>query len=89
MGSEKQKIEELKKQGYKEVTVWDTVTDYGQRDHSHPFDTYIFILDGEIEISIGGKISILKSDDEARIPKDILHHAKLGPNGCRYITAEK
>src|SRR5689334_6716296 len=89
MENEKRKIEELKKQGYEKVTVWDEVTIFGSRDHSHPFNTHIVVLEGEIEISINGRTRVLKASDKVDIPRDTLHHSKLGSGGCRYITAEK
>jgi hypothetical protein len=89
MKNEKDKIDELKKQGYENVIVWDKVTAFGSVDHSHSFDTRIVVLSGEIEISINGQTRVLKTSDEIDIPRDTLHHAKAGPSGCRYISAEK
>lgn len=88
MGSESLKIEELKKKGYDKVLVWDKVTAFGSTEHSHPFDTYLFILSGSMEITINGQSRVLKASDEVEIPKGALHYSKAGPEGCRYITAE-
>lgn len=88
MENEKHKIDELKKQGYDKVIVWNEVTAAGSIDHSHSFDTYILVLDGKIEISINGQTKLLKTSDEIYIPKNTIHHSKASSEGCRYITAE-
>ena len=89
MDNEKYKIDQLEKQGYKKITVWNEVTLAGSVDHSHPFDTHLVVIDGEIEMTVNDQSKVLKASEEVNIPRHTLHHGKIGPKGCRYITAEK
>lgn len=89
MGNENDTIAELKSKGYKNVTVWDKVTPAGSIEHSHPFDTCLFMLEGEMEITVNGNAKILKSSEKIKIPKDAPHFSKVISQGCKYITAEK
>ena len=84
-----EKVEELKRLGYDNVFVWDAEAGEEDPDHSHPYDTRLVILDGEIEIKMDGESRILKSGEEIDIPREKVHYGKAGPNGCKYIVAEK
>lgn len=89
MGSREQKIEELKQKWYDPVYIWDEGPNEEDPDHTHPFDTHLLILNGEIEVRMNGKSTILRSGDEIEIPRDQVHYGKAGTSGCRYIVAEK
>ncbi len=89
MENEKDKIAELKRQGYKNVTIWNEVTAAGSVDHSHPFDTHLVVLDGEIEVIVDDQSRVLKTSEEIDIPRGTMHHSRLASKGCRYITAER
>jgi quercetin dioxygenase-like cupin family protein len=89
MTSEQEKIKGLKRQGYGPVYVWDAEPNEEDPDHTHPFDTCLVVLVGEIEIGMDGKSIILKSGNAIDIPREKIHYGKVGAQGCKYIVAEK
>lgn len=89
MESSGDKIQELKTMGYDPVYVWNAEPNEEDPDHTHPFDTRLFIMDGEIEIRLGEKIITLRSTNEMDIPRGTVHSGKVGPKGCKYIVAER
>ena len=48
----------------------------GLSEHSAPFDASILILDGEGEITIGGKAHLLQKDEFIIMPANIPHAVK-------------
>jgi quercetin dioxygenase-like cupin family protein len=48
----------------------------GLSEHSAPFDASILILDGEGEITIGGKTHLLQKDEFIIMPANIPHAVK-------------
>jgi len=48
----------------------------GLSEHSAPFDASVMILDGAVEITIGGKINLLEKGDFIIMPANIPHALK-------------
>jgi quercetin dioxygenase-like cupin family protein len=48
----------------------------GLSEHTAPFDAMVYILDGEVEIKIGGKPHILGKDEAIIMPANISHALK-------------
>jgi len=48
----------------------------GLSEHSAPFDASVMILDGEVEITIGGKVNHLQKGDFIIMPANIPHALK-------------
>ena len=48
----------------------------GLSEHSAPFDATILLLDGEGEITIGGKVNLLKKGEFIIMPANIPHAVK-------------
>ena len=94
MVNEKQRIEELKQQGYAKVYVWHASPFEEDHEHTHPFDVHLEVVSGEIEIGISGAESagaknLLRAGDQFNIPRETKHTGKAGAQGCEYIVAEK
>lgn len=87
--NKEQKIEELKRQGYDPIYIWNAEPNEEDPDHAHPFDTHLVILEGKIEIGFDGNGKILKPGEEIAIPRSEIHYGIAGQNGCKYIVAEK
>lgn len=87
--TEQEYIEHLKAEGFDKVYVWDA--EPGEEDlvHEHPFDTRLIILDKEITIEVGGVKKEYVKGDAIEIPRATPHAVWAGPNGYRYIVAEK
>ena len=57
-------------------------------DHNHPGDQLLIVLEGSISVTMGGKTQILGVGDELFFPAQVIHSAKVGPSGCKYIVGE-
>jgi hypothetical protein len=86
-------IEQLKSDGYQKVYVWDAKPGEVDSEHQHDFDVLLVVLEGHIQItSYVGDAVISTSHQRGahiNIHKDTPHSANVGPDGCRYIVAEK
>ena len=49
------------------------------RDHTHPFDARLFVLDGHITIGQGGEEKIFGPGDICSVDSDVEHSEKVGP----------
>ncbi|MDB5264640.1 MAG: hypothetical protein JWN64_211 [Parcubacteria group bacterium] len=74
---------------YGNVFIWDAVPNEEDPMHVDEHETLLKILDGRIDIDMDGRNSVLEKGDSILIPAHILHSAKVGLEGCRYIVAEK
>ncbi len=82
-------IKELKKEGYDPVYVWNAEPHEEDPDHTHTFDTHLFVMSGEIKITTDTEEIILKQGSSFGIPREKIHSGKVGAKGCSYIVAEK
>ena len=48
----------------------------GLSEHTAPFDAMVYVIDGEVDITISGKSSRLKSGDMIILPANIAHALK-------------
>ena len=58
------------------LTLFSFDQDQGLSEHSAPFDASVLILDGEGEITIGGKANLLRKDEFIIMPANIPHAVK-------------
>lgn len=90
---EQEIIDRLKAEGYDNVYAYDAEPEEVDEEHQHDFDTKLHVLSGKIRIKmvVGGALTdfSLKVGDEKEIPRGQIHSAKVGPEGCRYIVAER
>ncbi len=68
--------------------TWNAAQNEDDPDHVHPYNTALVILEGEISVTLGGKIFLLNSGDRFNILKSTLHSAIVGIDGCKYVVAE-
>ena len=64
------------------ITVFAFDEGQGLSEHSAPFDAFVHILDGEMEITIGGKPNKVNKDQSIIMPADI-------PHGLKALKASK
>lgn len=90
---EQKLIEQLTNEGFDKVYVYDAEPGEVDEEHTHPFDTKLIILAGDISITsvLGGAVTNMnyKTGSSVSIPRNDPHSAKVGSGGCRYIVAEK
>lgn len=48
----------------------------GLSDHTAPFEALVFVIDGEAEVEIAGKPSIVKAGETITLPANIPHAVK-------------
>lgn len=82
-------IAELTKEGYGKVYAWHAKPGEKDPSHTHPFNTKLAILEGELEIILGDKKFVLRPGDSIEIPKEQTHSGVVGVLGCIYIVAEE
>lgn len=82
-------IESLMAAGYHPVYVWEAAPNEADEGHMHPFEVYIAVIEGSIEIEVEEVKIGLKAEDTLTIPAYALHKAVAGPTGCTYVIAER
>lgn len=58
------------------VTLFAFDKGQGLSPHKTPYDALVYILDGEVTITIGGKENALKKGDIIHMPSNITHELK-------------
>ncbi len=81
--------EQLRRQGFSRVYVWQDAPGAFYPDHTHEGLTAHIILDGEMTLSMRGKSQTYRTGDRCDVPAGAVHTARMGPEGCRYMIGEK
>jgi quercetin dioxygenase-like cupin family protein len=81
--------EQLRRQGFSRVYVWQDGAGAFYPDHTHDGLTAHIILDGEMTLTMRGESKTFRTGDRCDVPADALHAARMGPEGCRYMIGEK
>jgi hypothetical protein len=81
--------EQLRRQGFSRVYVWQDGAGVFYPEHSHQELTAHIILDGEITLSIRGVTKTYHVGERFDVPAGVTHAARMGPGGCRYMIGEK
>ena len=58
-------------------------------EHSHPFEVYALILDGEIELIIEGESITYKPGDIFYLGAQELHSESYGKEGVHYLVSRR
>ncbi|MDB5188119.1 MAG: hypothetical protein JWO50_639 [Candidatus Kaiserbacteria bacterium] len=86
-------IDNFKSEGYQKIYIWDAEPGEIDEEHQHDFDTCLIILKGKINITSLIDAVVTNTAHQAGahifIEKNNPHSAKVGPDGCRYLVAEK
>jgi quercetin dioxygenase-like cupin family protein len=81
--------EQLRRQGFSRVYVWQDGAGAFYPDHTHDGLTAHIILGGEMTLTMRGESKTYRTGDRCDVPADALHAARMGPEGCRYMIGEK
>lgn len=91
--SEQDISKDLQQQGYDPVYTWDAEPNEDDPEHEHEFDTKLHVLSGSIRVKVlnGDRIEDYKlvAGSKLEIVRNKRHSAVAGPEGCKYIVAEK
>jgi quercetin dioxygenase-like cupin family protein len=69
-----------------QMAVFTTHKDGKSREHTHPYDEYFLVIEGECTLCIGGERVVLRKGDEYHIPQGEPHSTEF-KGGSRSIHA--
>ena len=58
-------------------------------EHSHPFEVYALILDGDIELIIDGKSNVYKPGNIFYLGPQEFHSERYGKEGVLYLASRR
>lgn len=86
---EKDLAEKLILEGYSHLYVKEDGPDVQYHEHTHRAESAHIILNGEMSMTMNGETRTYCIGDRCDLPAGIMHSAKTGPHGCRYLIAER
>ncbi|MEK7105484.1 MAG: cupin domain-containing protein [Patescibacteria group bacterium] len=87
--TEQEVINQMIAEGYLDAAAWDDGSRDDYEEHTHPFDTKLVMVSGEMELSVNGVKRVLRSGDTVEVLRGTPHAAKIDATGCRYIIGER
>ncbi len=82
-------IQKLESEGFDSVYEWQDAPDTVHTEHSHEYDTAIYVTDGEITFALQGKTKVVAAGQRIDIPAGVPYTATVGAAGAIYIVGEK
>ena len=86
---EKDLAEQLILEGYSHLYVKEDGPDVHYHEHTHRAESAHIILKGEMRMTMNGETRTYYTGDRCDLPAGIIHSATTGPQGCRYLIAER
>ena len=86
---EKKLVEQLQREGFAHTYVWQDGAKAFYPDHTHERETAHIILAGEMTLTIEGKSQVYCAGGRCDVPAGIVHSARTGPKGCRFLIGER
>jgi len=86
---EKDLAEQLILEGYAHLYVWEDGPGVEYREHTHRAESAHIILNGEMSMTMNGETKTYRTGERCDLPAGIVHSARTGPQGCRYLIAER
>ena len=86
---EKDLAEQLIREGYCHLYVWEDGPNVEYREHKHRAESAHVILKGEMSMTMNGETKTYHTGERCDLPAGIMHSAKTGPQGCRYLIGER
>ncbi|HUL35090.1 MAG TPA: cupin domain-containing protein [Candidatus Eisenbacteria bacterium] len=81
--------EELLREGYAHLYVWEDGPNVDYPEHQHRAESTHIILKGEMTLTMNGESKTYRNGDRCDLPAGIRHSARIGPQGCRYLIGER
>jgi mannose-6-phosphate isomerase-like protein (cupin superfamily) len=81
--------EQLHAEGFHHTYVWQDGPHAQYSDHTHATETTHIILEGEMNLTMGGESMTYRLGERCDVPAGAVHSARMGPTGCRYLIGEK
>lgn len=86
---EKDLAEKLILEGYSHLYVKEDGPGVQYHEHTHRAESAHIILGGEMSMTMNGETKTYHTGDRCDLPAGILHSARTGPQGCRYLIGER
>jgi len=80
---------QLHSEGFGRTYVWEDAPNTFYPEHTHPSETAHIILEGEMTLVTGGKQQTYRQGERCDVPARVVHSARMGPKGCRYLIGER
>lgn len=78
---------QLEAEGFPFIYEWEDAPNTTYKEHSHRGRVCLYILEGEVTF-FGGITLTARQGQRVDVPINILHSAKVGPMGCKYLVGE-
>ena len=76
-------------EGYADIVDREMEADHFNGEHSHEFDAYVLLVDGEMTITRHGKPEVFRAGDICTVPAGTVHTEKCGPAGAHYLAGRR
>jgi quercetin dioxygenase-like cupin family protein len=86
--NEAEAIAALEREGFARVYVWQDRPGAVYGDHTHATISAHVIVTGEMSLTQGGVTRTYRVGDRVDVPAGVIHSARMGPSGCRYVIGE-
>jgi quercetin dioxygenase-like cupin family protein len=80
---------EAKADGYDEVFQRDWAPDTVVPDHTHPFDAYAAVVQGELWLTCDGSTRHIAPGGTFSLPRDTVHSERYGSAGASFWVARR
>jgi quercetin dioxygenase-like cupin family protein len=80
--------QQLEQEGFN-VFRWRDEAGVSYEPHSHEHDESLWVIDGELVFSSGGRDLRLRAGDRLMLPRGTVHAARAGATGVTYLIGEK
>jgi quercetin dioxygenase-like cupin family protein len=82
-------IQQLRAEGFGHTFVWEDGPNAFYPDHTHAGETAHIILSGEMTLTMNGTAATYRAGNRCDVPAGVVHSARTGSRGCRYLVGEK
>lgn len=89
MANEEALHEQLKSEGFRRTYAWENDPHAFYPEHTHSTETAHIVLDGELALTMNGKTRVYPAGERCDVPSGVVHSARMGSGGCRYLIGER
>jgi mannose-6-phosphate isomerase-like protein (cupin superfamily) len=86
---EKELAKKLQQEGFAHTYAWQDSPNAHYPDHTHAMETAHVILSGEMTLTVPGGTETYRAGERCDVPAGVVHSARMGPKGCRYLIGER
>lgn len=79
----------LRDEGFGHTYVWEDAPNAHYPDHTHGDETAHIVLSGEMTLTMDDETQTFRAGDRCDVPAGVVHSARMGPQGCRYLIGER